>query len=78
MLRKALIGTAGLTAVSAAGLSVLASKDEGTKRSLKFWRNMFPVYMHYRGIQLLNRDLKVMDDSTADRLYNEAHEVSVK
>jgi aarF domain-containing kinase len=75
MLRKALVGTACVTSVTAGGIAYMYNTDEGTKRSLTFWYNVFPVYGHYRGIQLLNRDLKLMSNETADRLYREAHEL---
>lgn len=47
--------------------------NTGTKRSLIFWYNMFPMYVHYRGIQFLNRDIKVLSDDKADSMYEELH-----
>lgn len=50
------------------------NKDEGVQRSVKFWSRAFPVFLHYRSIQLLNRDLKIMPDEKADKIYEELHE----
>lgn len=66
--------TAATTTAAAGGAAYLYHNDEGSKRSMQFWYNVGPVFAHYRGIQWLNRDLKIMDDATADRLYEEAHE----
>lgn len=54
---------------------VACQYDSGTKRSFQFWGEVFPIFMHYRFYQLLNRDLKIMDDATADARYNELHEM---
>ncbi|KAJ1427475.1 ABC1 family-domain-containing protein [Ochromonadaceae sp. CCMP2298] len=48
--------------------------DEGTKRSLLFWSQIFPVYLHYRCYQLLNRDLGIMSEEYADQQYLKLHE----
>ena len=48
--------------------------DEGSHRSFQFWKQVFPIFMHYRYYQLLNRDLKIMSDEEADKKFNELHE----
>ena len=53
--------------------AAVISQDEGARRAATFYTRVLPIYVHYRGIQLLNRDLRVMADSTADQLYEKAH-----
>lgn len=68
---------AAAAAVSAAGAAVVTSKvgnDEGTQRSIEFWKNIFPIYIQYRYVQLLHRDLGVIAEDDADRRYKELHE----
>jgi aarF domain-containing kinase len=48
--------------------------DEGTKRSLTFWGNIFPCFVHYRMYQLLDRDLHLVDSAWADQQYEKLHE----
>jgi len=62
--------TAGV-GVSAAGYM---SYDEGAKRSGIFWSNVFPIYLQYRFMQLMNRDLSLVDDQTADEYYTRCHD----
>ena len=64
----------GAVVIAAAGGGYMLATDEGSRRSLVFWSNIFPIYLHYRGIQLLNRDLGVISDSYADRLYADCNE----
>lgn len=65
----------GATGVAGAGLAAAYKfGDEGTQRSLYFWGNMFPVYLHYRVYQLLDRDLNVIDSDWADKQYLKLHE----
>ena len=64
-------------AVSAVGsfyLTKTAIEDEGTTRSLRFWCNIFPLYIRYRSVQFLNRDLQIMSDESATKLYDGFHE----
>ena len=58
-------------AVAAISFSLL---NQGTLRSLYFWWGIFPVYLHYRFIQFLRRDLGLMSQERADRLYADAHD----
>jgi len=60
-------------ACSAVGGGILLSNDEGSRRSGYFWVNVFPIYLHYRSIQLVNRDLKIMSDERADKIYDDLH-----
>lgn len=48
-------------------------QDEGTARSLQFWSRIFPIYLHYRTLQFLNRDIQLVSDETANRLYEQLH-----
>eukprot|EP01038_Epipyxis_sp_PR26KG_P016275 gene16275-22172_t len=52
----------------------ITAYDAGTRRSLIFWSQAFPMYLHYRAIQILNRDLGLMSDERADAIYEELHE----
>ena len=65
----AIVGTAAVAG------QVACYYDPGTKRSMQFWGEVFPIFMHYRFYQLLNRDLKIMDDVTAETKYNELHDL---
>ena len=65
--------TAGCLA-SLVGLALLA-RNEGFLRSLYFWYGIFPVYLHYRTIQLLKRDLRLISHDLGERLYEAAHEL---
>lgn len=69
---KLLIGLTGAVVGGAAAANYVAN-DPGAKRSMSFWAGAFPIFLHYRGIQLLNRDLKILDDDIADRWYEELH-----
>lgn len=55
------------------GGTLFVNNDDGRKRSAKFWVNIFPMYLNYRCIQLLNRDLGLMNDSTAMNIYEKLH-----
>lgn len=73
MLRKTFkVGTPILGAAAAIGAYQFYT-DEGTRRAATFYFRIFPIYLHYRGIQLLNRDLSVMSDEKAEELYEECH-----
>lgn len=72
--QKAGIGLIGV--VGSAGIGYYAIKsDEGTSRSLKFWSKAFPIFIHYRTYQLLNRDLGILGDEQADVYYGMLHEL---
>jgi hypothetical protein len=73
MLKKIAIRGGVAAAVGAGGI-YLSTKDEGTRRSLQFWRHVLPVYAHYRGVQLLNRDLGILSDEKAAPIYASLHE----
>eukprot|EP01041_Mallomonas_annulata_P007576 gene7576-15535_t len=72
--RKLARGILGLTAGASGGIAILASYDEGTRRTLQFWSGVFPLYVHYRTVQLLNRDLKILADDVAMKYYEFLHE----
>ena len=56
-----------------AGYTYLYTTDEGTRRSAEFWKTSGPIYLHYRFVQFLNRDLKVLSDDIADPYYEQLH-----
>ena len=65
----------GIVGVSSSSIACAYTfGDEGTKRSLNFWGNMFPIYLHYRTYQLLDRDLGIISSSYADSEYEKLHE----
>ena len=66
--------TGGAAAVTVVGGGYILATDEGSRRSLVFWSNIFPIYLHYRGVQFLNRDLGVISDAHAERLYADCNE----
>lgn len=70
MLRR--FGIAGALCGTASGGYLLAT-DDGTRRSFLFWSSVFPIYVKYRGVQFLNRDIKFMDNNTANNLYESFH-----
>lgn len=74
MRKIALRGAAAVVTVGSAGLGYLCYKDEGTARSMQFWRHILPVYVRYRGVQFLNRDLGVLSDEAAGPMYEDLHE----
>lgn len=52
----------------------LKSGEEGIKRSLQFWSGIFPIYVKYRTVQLLQRDLDWISKVEAEKMYNDLHE----
>lgn len=67
----------GVSSLLVCGMGAYAYRyytDEGTRRSAKFWRVSGPIYGHYRLVQLLNRDLKILPDKIADPYYEKLHE----
>lgn len=62
---------------SVAGLAAAnqyVANEEGAQRSLTFWKEIFPIYLHYRYYQLLNRDLKILSDGEAKVEFDRLHE----
>lgn len=64
----------GLVGSAGAGLGLLSSYDEGTRRSLQFWSRAFPIYLQYRFVQLMNRDVKLWDYDRAMYYYDVLHD----
>lgn len=56
------------------GVTSTVYDDEGTRRSLRFWYNIFPLYLRYRTVQFFNRDLQIMSDDSANTLYESLHD----
>jgi aarF domain-containing kinase len=55
------------------GVLELVRSSNGIMRSLYFWWGIFPVYLHYRTIQLLKRDLGLLSHEVGERMYSDAH-----
>lgn len=55
--------------------SYVVSNDEGARRSLQFWKGVFPIYLHYRSVQLLSRDLGILEKERADQEFDKLHEM---
>ena len=70
-LTRGAVAIAGSAAVCG---SVLISQDEGSRRAATFWLRMAPVYVNYRFVQFLNRDLGVIDNDIAWPWYDRLHE----
>jgi len=71
--RKVLGAVVGIPICACTGLVIASYFDEGIKRSLQFWSNIFPVYLHYRATQFLNRDLGVLSTEAANLYYEKLH-----
>ena len=73
--KYSLLRASGLAASGAlcAG-SAFVYKDEGAQRTIQFWYNIFPLYVTYRTVQLLNRDLGILGDERAMEIYESYHE----
>ena len=73
--KKNLLRAAALSISGAAcGTGYAYKYDEGTKRSLQFWYNIFPLYVTYRSVQFLNRDTGIITDDYAKELYDSLHD----
>jgi aarF domain-containing kinase len=71
MFRALKLVSAGAVALGGVGAAV-ASTDEGTRRSVAFWRVAGPAYAHYRFTQWR---LKGVPDDVADREWERLHEI---
>ena len=67
-----------LTGTTVAGSIIFIYVDEGANRSFTFWSNIFPKYIHYRTMQLLNRDLGIVSDEYANSYYDKLHNMYTK
>lgn len=75
MLKKSVKVAGGFLGVSVGIITgAYTFGNDGTKRSLTFWKNVFPIYVHYRYYQLLNRDLRLVSDEYANNQYEKLHE----
>ncbi len=61
----------GALAAVAAGTGYLYETDEGTRRSFLFWKDAFPIYVHYRYVQW---KVKGISEEEADAEYNKLHD----
>eukprot|EP01059_Diplonema_ambulator_P009952 TRINITY_DN19930_c0_g1_i1.p1 TRINITY_DN19930_c0_g1~~TRINITY_DN19930_c0_g1_i1.p1 ORF type:complete len:548 (+),score=251.10 TRINITY_DN19930_c0_g1_i1:42-1646(+) len=64
----------GLIGGTVGGATAAGYADEGLGRSQTYWSRAFPIYLRYRWVQLLNRDLGVIDDDEATRRYEDLHD----
>ena len=71
--RKAKIALGGLGAITT-GTVALGHIDEGVGRSQTFWARAFPMFLQYRWVQFLNRDMKWIADDDAAARYEALHE----
>ena len=72
---RVFLGATGLLSSSAIVGPVIAyNYDEGARRTIQFWYNVFPLYLTYRSVQFLNRDIGYMSDDYAATLYDSFHE----
>ena len=62
---------AGSLTVTTGLVGIASYFDEGTRRSVQFWTQVTPVYLHYRFYQILNRDLGVLPDEQAWKIYRQ-------
>jgi len=53
-----------------AGLTYWATGDEGRKRSLRFWINIFPKYLHYRWVEY---NFRRLDEEAQQEEYKRLH-----
>eukprot|EP00754_Rhynchopus_humris_P008404 Rhum_TRINITY_DN13747_c0_g1::Rhum_TRINITY_DN13747_c0_g1_i1::g.63669::m.63669/K08869/ADCK, ABC1; aarF domain-containing kinase len=67
------IALGGLGAVAAGGVG-LGYADEGVGRAQTFWSRGVPVYLRYRWVQFLHKDVSLIDDAEAARRYEALHE----
>ena len=64
----------GTLGTATTGLVGLGYYDEGVGRSQTFWCKAFPIYMRYRWVQLLSRDLGLISDEEASIRYENLHD----
>lgn len=50
-----------------------ASQDRGVQRSVEFWKEIAPIYLDYRMVQLRNETFKTIDDEAARKEYSALH-----
>ena len=63
MLRRAVwVGSAAVLG----GGALWASRDEGLRRSLRFWGGVLPIYAHYRFVEWTRGDFAPLHDAYAD------------
>jgi aarF domain-containing kinase len=62
-----------IISASMVGGGIYVYNDEGSQRSIKFWSQIFPIYIHYRTIQFLNKDVTYYDNDTANQIYEKLH-----
>lgn len=65
---------AAVAGVSITASSIVISQDEGSRRAAAFWMHAAPVYVNYRFVQFLNRDIGLISDDVAWPWYEELHQ----
>eukprot|EP01061_Rhynchopus_euleeides_P006171 TRINITY_DN15244_c0_g1_i1.p2 TRINITY_DN15244_c0_g1~~TRINITY_DN15244_c0_g1_i1.p2 ORF type:complete len:545 (+),score=281.95 TRINITY_DN15244_c0_g1_i1:60-1694(+) len=66
---------AGLAGAIGVGGFAAGHYDEGIGRSQTFWARAFPIFLRYRWVQMLNRDLGLISDEDANSRYEALHEI---
>lgn len=65
---------AGVLGFGTVASSVVVSQDEGSRRAAVFWFRAAPLYVNYRFVQLLNRDMGLISNDVAWPWYEQLHE----
>lgn len=77
MFKKAILGLTGLTATAATAAGVYVHQDEElwtrANRVAFFWKNMFPMYLHYRGTELWLK-FQGAPEHEQDQTWNRLHD----
>eukprot|EP01060_Flectonema_neradi_P008032 TRINITY_DN1572_c9_g1_i1.p1 TRINITY_DN1572_c9_g1~~TRINITY_DN1572_c9_g1_i1.p1 ORF type:complete len:541 (+),score=91.63 TRINITY_DN1572_c9_g1_i1:61-1683(+) len=64
----------GMVGTAATGAIGAGLYDDGIKRTQVFWCRAFPIFLRYRWVQLLNRDLQLISDEEASKRYEALHD----
>lgn len=58
--------------VAGAGATYQYQRDEGTRRSVTFWKEAFPIYLHYRYVEVTTAKQTAEEQS---RAFNKLHDM---
>eukprot|EP01060_Flectonema_neradi_P006177 TRINITY_DN1413_c0_g1_i6.p1 TRINITY_DN1413_c0_g1~~TRINITY_DN1413_c0_g1_i6.p1 ORF type:complete len:542 (+),score=116.40 TRINITY_DN1413_c0_g1_i6:56-1681(+) len=64
----------GATGTTFGALTALGYYDEGFGRTQTFWSRAFPIFLRYRWVQFLNRDMGWISDEEASTKYQSLHD----
>ena len=65
----------GLVTGCVGATAALGYYDEGVGRSQTFWARAFPIFLRYRWVQFLSRDMGYITDEDATARYEALHEI---